>query len=50
MRYGACHCRGLQGKVIKLSGIDEANVEIVWDPPWTQDLISETGKMELGLL
>ena len=39
-----------KGKVIKLSGIDEANVEIVWDPPWTQDLISETGKMELGLI
>ena len=39
-----------KGKVIKLSGIDEANVEIVWDPPWTQDLISETGKMELGMI
>jgi probable FeS assembly SUF system protein SufT len=39
-----------KGKVIKLSGIDEAHVEIVWDPPWTQDLISETGKMELGMI
>jgi probable FeS assembly SUF system protein SufT len=39
-----------KGKVIKLAGIDEANVEIVWDPPWTQDLISETGKMELGMI
>jgi probable FeS assembly SUF system protein SufT len=39
-----------KGKVIKLTGIDEANVEIVWDPPWTQDLISETGNMELGMI
>ena len=39
-----------KGKVIKLSGIDEAHVEIVWDPPWTQDLVSETGKMELGMI
>jgi len=39
-----------KGKVIKLPGVDEANVEIVWDPPWTQDLMSETGKMELGLI
>jgi len=31
-------------------GVREANVEIVWDPPWHQDMISEEGKMELGLL
>lgn len=40
----------VKGKVMELPGIDEAEVEIVWDPPWTQDLISEEGKMELGLL
>ena len=40
----------VKGKVLELSGIDDAEVEIVWDPPWTQDLISEEGKMELGLI
>jgi metal-sulfur cluster biosynthetic enzyme len=35
---------------MELPGIDDAEVEIVWDPPWTQDLISEEGKMELGLI
>jgi metal-sulfur cluster biosynthetic enzyme len=35
---------------MELPGIDEAEVEIVWDPPWTQDMISEEGKMELGLI
>ena len=39
-----------KGKVLELPGIDHAEVEIVWDPPWTQDLISEEGKMELGLI
>ena len=39
-----------EGKIKKLRGVDDAKVEIVWDPPWTQDLISEVGKMELGLL
>ena len=39
-----------EGKIKKLRGVDDAKVEIVWDPPWTQDLISEEGKMELGLL
>lgn len=40
----------VKGKVMELPGIDDAEVEIVWDPPWTQDLISEEGKMELGLI
>ena len=40
----------VKGKVLELPGIDDAEVEIVWDPPWTQDLISEEGKMELGLI
>ncbi len=31
-------------------GVTEAIVDIVWDPPWNQDMISEEGKMELGLL
>ena len=39
-----------KGKVLELPGIDHAEVEIVWDPPWTQDMISEEGKMELGLI
>jgi len=25
-------------------------VRIVWEPPWNQAMISETGKMELGLV
>lgn len=31
-------------------GVGEANVDIVWDPPWNQDMISEEGKMVLGLV
>ena len=40
----------VKGKVLELHGIDDAEVEIVWEPPWSQDLISEEGKMELGLI
>ena len=40
----------VKGKILELPGIDDAEVEIVWDPPWTQELISEEGKMELGLI
>ena len=37
-------------KILTVPKIDTVNVEIVWDPPWTQDMITETGKMELGLI
>jgi probable FeS assembly SUF system protein SufT len=37
-------------KLESVPGVNEATVEIVWDPPWTQDMISEDGKMELGLI
>lgn len=31
-------------------GVSEAQVDIVWDPPWNQDMITEEGKMVLGLI
>ena len=37
----------------KIKSIDEvktAEVEITFDPPWTQDLMSEEAKLELGML
>lgn len=39
-----------KNKVMQVPGVSDANVEIVWDPPWTQDMISEEGKMQLGLI
>jgi len=39
-----------RGKILSLEGIDEAEVELVWDPPWNQGMISEIGKMKLGIL
>lgn len=33
-----------------LTGIQEVDVEISFDPPWNMDMISEEGKLELGLL
>ena len=31
-------------------GVLSAQVELIWDPPWTQDRLSDTAKLELGLL
>lgn len=30
--------------------IFNVNVQLVWDPPWSKECISERGKMELGLI
>jgi len=35
--------------VIDISEIKKLTVELVWDPPWTKDLMSEELKAELGL-
>lgn len=37
-------------RIEALPGILSATVDIVWDPPWDQSMISEDGKMELGLI
>ena len=39
-----------ENKIRQISEIEAANVELVWDPPWTQDMISEEGKMKLGMI
>ena len=39
-----------RAKILSLEGIDEAEVDLVWDPPWNQAMISEAGKMKLGIL
>ncbi|MBU2974805.1 DUF59 domain-containing protein [Zobellia sp. B3R18] len=40
----------VEEKVKSLDIVKDAEVEITFDPPWTQDLMSEEAKLELGLL
>lgn len=35
--------------VNKVEGVNDTSVELVWDPPWTQDRMTEAAKLELGL-
>lgn len=37
-------------KIMGIPGVGDAHVELVWDPPWNQAMISEAGKMKLGML
>ena len=37
-------------KVKSIEGVEDAEVELTFDPPWTRDLMSEEAKLELGFL
>jgi probable FeS assembly SUF system protein SufT len=46
---GASIAGDAQQKLLDLPGVAEANVEIVWDPPWHHSMISPAGRTMLGL-
>ena len=39
----------VEATVRKVPGVTDARVELVWDPPWTQDRMTEAARLELGL-
>ena len=36
-------------KVKKVEGVSDVDLQLVWDPPWTKDKMSEAAKLELNL-
>jgi len=47
---GPMLAQDVQNKLLNLEPIDEANVELVWDPPWNQGMMTEAAKLQLGLM
>ncbi len=39
-----------QYKILDIPEVDEAEVELVWDPPWNQDMLTDAARLELGLM
>jgi FeS assembly SUF system protein len=39
----------VEQKVQAVPGVTNAKVELVWDPPWCMDLMSEAAKLQLGM-
>lgn len=39
----------VRDKAAAVPGVTEAKVEIVWDPPWTKEMMSEAAKLHLGM-
>ena len=41
--------RMVKDNILKLDGVDDVNLNLVWDPPCTKDKMSEAAKLELNL-
>src|SRR5580692_8475216 len=39
----------VQEKTAAVPGVSEATVDLVWDPPWNMDMMSEDAKLDLGM-
>jgi FeS assembly SUF system protein len=39
----------VKDNILKLEGVDDVDLKLVWDPPWTKDKMSEAAKLELNL-
>jgi metal-sulfur cluster biosynthetic enzyme len=36
--------------ILEVPGIKDAKVELVWDPPWSVDMMSDEARMRLGMM
>jgi probable FeS assembly SUF system protein SufT len=39
-----------RSKLLSIHGVDEVEVDLVWDPPWSREMISEPARLQMGLL
>ena len=40
----------VQNKLLCIEAVDDVAVELVWDPPWNQSMLTEAAKLQLGLM
>lgn len=40
----------VEARAADVPGVSSVDVELVWDPPWTTEMMSEAAKLELGFL
>lgn len=40
----------VEAKVRRVEGVTDAKVELVWEPAWSMDRMSDEAKLELGML
>jgi metal-sulfur cluster biosynthetic enzyme len=40
----------IRGKLLTVPGVEEADVQVLFDPPWNMGMMSEAAKLQLGML
>jgi FeS assembly SUF system protein len=40
----------VESKIKSIEGVTDAKVELVWDPPWTPEKMSEAAKLQLNVM
>lgn len=39
-----------RSKLLNIHGVEEVTVDLVWDPPWSREMMSEPARLQMGLL
>ena len=39
----------VKNNILKIEGVSDVDLKLIWDPPWTKDKMSEAAKLELNL-
>ncbi|MEX0614384.1 MAG: SUF system Fe-S cluster assembly protein [Methylophaga sp.] len=39
----------IESKISTIAGVNKVHVDLVWDPPWTRDMMSEAAQLQLGM-
>ena len=47
---GPALSQDVRNKLLSIETVDDATVEVVWDPQWNQGMMSEAAKLQLGLM
>jgi metal-sulfur cluster biosynthetic enzyme len=42
-------CRGVQMALLNLEGVEDVEVELVWDPPWHPSMMTDAGRAQTGV-
>ena len=40
----------IKSKLLAVPGIDEAEVQVLFDPPWNMSMMSDAAKLQLGMM
>ena len=41
--------KSVKDNILKIVGVKDVNLKLVWDPPWSKDKMSEAAKLELNI-